>query len=125
MSHIYNYLRSDNILYMICIYITLIGSLVIIIKKYVSKRIVLRIPKSNILPQPNNDKEETIQLSTLHSTPRIIQVGLITKNNTGDLLSLCQYSIFHLNKKRGRQIFFLVRKRFTSAKKNLESHICV
>ena len=111
---------------MICIYITLIGSLVIIIKKHVSKRIVLRIPKSNILPQPNNDKEETIEMSTLHSTPRIIQVGLITKNNTGDLLLLCQYSIFHLNKKRGRQIFcFLVRKRFTSAKKNLESQKCL
>ena len=78
----------------ICIYITLIGSLVIIIKKHVSKRIILRIPKSNILPQPKNDQVESIQMSTFHSAPRIIQVGLINKNNTGDLLLLCQYSTF-------------------------------
>jgi hypothetical protein len=68
----------------ICIHITLIGSLVIIIKKHVSKRIILRIPKSNILPQPKNDQVEFIQMSTFHSTPRIIQVGPINKNNTGD-----------------------------------------
>ena len=67
----------------------MIGSLVILIKKHVSKRIVLRIPKSNILPQPKNDKEETIQMSSLHSTPRIIQFELTPKNNTGDLLLLC------------------------------------
>ena len=77
----------------------MIGSLVILIKKHVSKRIILRIPKSNISPQPKNNTEETIQMSSLHSTPRIIQVGLTPRNNTGDLLLLCQYSKKELNKK--------------------------
>ena len=87
----------------------MIGSLVIIIKKHVSKRIVLKIPKSNILPKPNNDKEETIEMSTLHSTPRIIQVGLINKNNTGDLLLLCQYSTFEKKDTSSKNLVFLVR----------------
>ena len=106
---------------MICIYITLIGSLVILIKKHVSKRIVLRIPKSNISPQPRNDNEETIEMSTLHSTPKIIQVGLTPENNTGDLLLLCQYQIF-FKKEQTYFSVFSVRKMFPSAKKNLESH---
>ena len=72
----------------------MIGSIVIIIKKLISGQIVKKIPKSNILPQPKNDQVESIQMSTFHSTPRIIQVGLINKNNTGDLLLLCQYSTF-------------------------------
>ena len=67
----------------ICIYITLIGSLVIIIKKHVSKRIIRRIPKSNILPQPKIDREQSTQISTVHlSTPQIIP---IKPKDTGDL----------------------------------------
>ena len=62
---------------MICIYITLIGSLVIIIKKHVSKRIILRIPKSNILSQPKNNQEQPIEMATLHSTPRIINMYMV------------------------------------------------
>ena len=81
---------------MICIYITLIGSLVILIKKHVSKRIVLRIPKSNILPQPRNDNEETIEMSTLHSTPRIIEVGHNAETDTGNLSLPCRPYIFYL-----------------------------
>ena len=56
--------------------ITLVGSLVIIIKKLMSRQIVKRIPKSNILPQ---------QMITLHSTPRIIEVGHISETDTGML----------------------------------------
>ena len=67
----------------------LIGSLVIIVKKLISRQIVKRIPKSNILPQPTNAQEQSFEMATLHSTPRIIQVGLINKNNIGDLLLLC------------------------------------
>ena len=55
-------------------YITLVGSLVIIIKKYVSKQIVKRIPKSNILPTHRIDLEspsQSFQMFTLHSTPRV------------------------------------------------------
>ena len=105
----------------ICIYITLIGSLVIIIKKHVSKRIVLRIPKSNISPQPRNDNEETIEMSTLHSTPKIIQVGHTPENNTGNLLLLCQYQIFFKKEQKYFSVLW-VRKMFPSAKKSLESH---
>ena len=86
---IYNYFRKDNIVFAICIFITLIGSLVIIIKKHISRQIIQRIPKSNILSQPTNNQEHSLEMATLHSTPRIIQVGLINKNNIGDLLLLC------------------------------------
>ena len=53
--------------------ITLIGSLVIIIKKLISRQIIQRIPKSNILPQPRNNQEQCIEMETLHNTPRIIK----------------------------------------------------
>ena len=39
-----------------CMYITFIGSLVIFIKKRVSRQITQRIPKSNILPQHTNNQ---------------------------------------------------------------------
>ena len=69
--------------------ITLIGSVVIIIKKLISRRIIQRIPKSNILPQRTNDREQSFQLETFHSTPRIIQVQPTNKNGTGDLFLQC------------------------------------
>ena len=89
MNLIKSSFRKDNILGTICIYITLIGSIVIIIKKLISRRIVQRIPRSNILPQPVNDPEQSFEMATLHSTPRIIQVGHINRNDTGDLLLCC------------------------------------
>ena len=39
-----------------CIYITLIGSLVILIKQRISRKIIRRIPKSNILSRPANNQ---------------------------------------------------------------------
>ena len=69
----------------ICIYITLIGSLVIIIKKHVSRQIIQRIPKSNILPQSKNNQEQFIEMATLHSTPRIIKVGLTNRKTNANL----------------------------------------
>ena len=96
MNLVYNSFRKDNILAAICIYITLIGSLVIIIKKLISRQIVQRIPKSNILPQPTNDPEQSFEMTTLHSS--IIQVGLINENSAGDLSLLCQSSSFQLKK---------------------------
>ena len=86
---IYNYFRKDNIIFVSCICITIIGSLLIIIKKLISRRIVQRIPKSNILPQPTNDQEQSFEMTTLHSTPRIIRVGHINRNDTGNLLLRC------------------------------------
>ena len=86
---IYNYFRKDNIVFAICIFITLIGSLVIIIKKQISRQIIRRIPKSNIVSQSTDNQEHSIEMATLHSAPRIIQVGLINKNNIRDLLLLC------------------------------------
>ena len=53
--HTSEYFRKDNILFDICVYITLIGSLIIFMKKRISRKIVQRIPKSNILPQPTNN----------------------------------------------------------------------
>jgi hypothetical protein len=88
MGLILNSFRKDNILAAICIYITLIGSIVIIIKKLILRQIVQRIPKSNILPQPTNDPEQSFEMTTLHSTPRTIRVRHINRNNTGDLLLL-------------------------------------
>ena len=88
MGLILNSFRKDNILAAICIYITLIGSIVIIIKKLILRQIVQRIPKSNILPQPTNDPEQSFEMKTLHSTPRTIRVRHINRNNTGDLLLL-------------------------------------
>ena len=46
---------------------------------------IQRIPKSNILPQSTNDREQSFQLETFHSTPRMIQVQPIKRNGTGDL----------------------------------------
>ena len=72
----------------------MIGSLVIIIKKLISRQIIQRIPKSNILPQSKNNQEQSIEMATLHSTPRMIKVGLTHKKpNTN--LTLC--SPFLLN----------------------------
>ena len=68
--------------------ITLIGSLIIIIKKPISRRIIQRIPKSNILAQTKNNQEQSIEMASLHSTPRIIKVGL-TDIKTNTNLSLC------------------------------------
>ena len=74
--HTSDYFRKDNILFDICTYITLIGSLVILIKKRISRQIIRRIPKSNILPQPINN-----------------QVRPINEINTGDLfLPLQKYT---------------------------------
>ena len=61
--------------------ITLIGSVVIIIKKLISRRIIQRIPKSNILGKPKNNQEQSIEMATLHSTPRIIKVELTKTKN--------------------------------------------
>ena len=79
----------------------MIGSLVIIIKRLISRQIVSRIPKSNILPQHRIDEgphSESIQMVTLHSTPRIIQVRPINEPDTGilQLQLLCQFSYFRL-----------------------------
>ena len=81
---IYNYFRKDNIIFILCMCITMIGSMLIIIKKTISRQIIQRIPKSNILPQPTNDQEQSFQMATLHSTPRIIQVKHINKYDSGD-----------------------------------------
>ena len=59
----------------------MIGSLLIIIKKLISRRIIQRIPKSNIVPQPTNDGEQLFQMETFHSTPRNIQVHPRNKND--------------------------------------------
>ena len=72
--------------------------MVIIIKKLISRQIIQRIPKSNILPQPRNDQDKSLKLATLHSTPRIIQIGLINENSAGDLSLLCQSSSFQVKK---------------------------
>ena len=74
--------------------ITLIGSLVIIIKKLMSRQIIQRIPKSNILAQPKNNQEQSIEMATLHSTPRIIKVGLTDKKTYKNVI---QCSPFLLN----------------------------
>ena len=84
----------------------MIGSLVIIIKKLISRQIVNRIPKSNILPRNRIDLEphsESIQMVTLHSTPRIIQVRPINETDTvaydtgiSQLQLPCQFSCFQL-----------------------------
>ena len=58
-------------------------------QKYGSKQIIQRIPKSNILPRPTNDQEQSFEMATLHSTPRIIRVGHINRKDTGDLLLQC------------------------------------
>ena len=71
--HTSDYFRKDNILFDICMYITLIGSLVILIKKRISRQIIQKIPKSNILPRPTNN-----------------QVRPNNEINTGDLFLLCQ-----------------------------------
>ena len=71
----------------------MIGSLVIIIKKFISRQIVKRIPKSNISPQPG-PSSESFQMITLHSTPRIIEVGHIAKTDTGNLSMQCQSSTY-------------------------------
>jgi hypothetical protein len=66
----------------------LIGSLVIIIKKHISRQIIKRIPKQNILPRPTNDQEQPFQMASFHNTPRIIQVRPIDKTYAGDLFLL-------------------------------------
>ena len=84
---ILNHFRKDNIIFTICISITLIGSLLIIIKKLISRQIIQRIPKSNILTKPKNNHEQTFQMATFHNTPRLIQINT---NATSDLFLLCQ-----------------------------------
>ena len=76
-------------------YVTVFGSIVIIIKKLISRQIVKKIPKSNILPEHRINLEpssESFQLNTLHSSPRIIEVGHIAESDTGNLSLPCQSS---------------------------------
>ena len=87
---ILNHFRKDNILFAICLSITLIGSLVIIIKKFISSQITQKIPRSNILPKPTNNQDQSFQMESFHSTPRIIQVRPINKNDASNLFLLCQ-----------------------------------
>ena len=92
---IYNCFRKDNILFAACLYTTMIGSLVIIIKKLLSRQIVKKIPKSNILPQHRIVQEpssESFQMATLHSTPRIVEVGHNAETDTGNPSMPCQSS---------------------------------
>jgi hypothetical protein len=110
---IYNYFRKDNIIFVSCICITITGSLLIIIKKYISRQIIQRIPKSNILPQPSNDTEQSFQMATLHSTSRIIQVEHINEydsrdwwNEANETTILCSPDLFN-NTKHNKNIFSL------------------
>ena len=84
----YNHFRKDNIVLAICISISLIGSLLLIITiitKSISRKIIQRIPQSNFLPQLSINQVESFQMTTFHSTARIIQVKPISKNDTGNL----------------------------------------
>ena len=58
------------------------------IKKHISRQIIQRIPKPNILPQRTNDQEQLFQMASFHRTPKIIQVRPIDKNCAGDLFLL-------------------------------------
>ena len=93
--------------------ITITGSLVIFIKKIISRQIIQRIPKSNILPQPTNDQEQSFQMETLHSTPTIIQVEQINEYDSGDWWKeanatriLCSPALLN-NTKHNKNIFSL------------------
>ena len=110
---IYDYFRKDNIVFALCICITITGSLVIIIKKNISRQIIQRIPKSNILPQPTNDQEQSFQMATLHSTPTIIQVEHLKEYDGGDWWNeanattiLCSPTLFN-NTKCNKNIFLV------------------
>ena len=84
----YNHFMKDNIVLAICISISLIGSLLLIITiitKSISRKIIQRIPQSNFLPQLSINQVESFQMTTFHSTARIIQVKPISKNDTGNL----------------------------------------
>ena len=80
---ILNHFRKDNILFAICLSITLIGSLVIITKKIISRQIIQKIPRSSILPQPTHNQGQSFQMTSF-------QVRPINKNDTGNLFLLCQ-----------------------------------
>ena len=80
---ILDYFRKDNILFAVCLSITLIGSLVIITKKIISRQIIQKIPRSSILPQPTHNQGQSFQMTSF-------QVRPINKNDTGNLFLLCQ-----------------------------------
>ena len=82
-------------------------------QKYGSKQIIQRIPKSNILPQPTNDEEQSFQMATLHSTPTIIQVEHLKEYDGGDWWNeanattiLCSPTLFN-NTKCNKNIFLV------------------
>ena len=111
---IYNHFRKDNIVFALCMSITITGSLVIFIKKSISRQIIQRIPKSNILPQPTNDQEQSFEMATFHNTPRIIQVQPINEYDSGDWWKeanetriLCSPALFPNNTKHNKNIFSL------------------
>ena len=111
---IYNYFRKDNIVFALCLSITTTGSLVIFVKKIISRQIIQRIPKSNILPQPTNDQEQSFQIETFHTTPRTIQVQPIDESDSDDWWKeanesriLCSPTFFPNNTKHNKNIFSL------------------
>ena len=111
---IYNYFRKDNIVFALCLSITTTGSLVIFVKKIISRQIIQRIPKSNILPQPTNDQEQSFQIETFHNTPRTIQVQPIDESDSDDWWKeanesriLCSPTFFPNNTKHNKNIFSL------------------
>ena len=94
--------------------ITTTGSLLIFIKKIISRQIIQRIPKSNILPQPTNDQEQSFQMETFHTTPRTIQVQPIDESDSDDWWKeanesriLCSPTFFPNNTKHNKNIFSL------------------
>ena len=82
------YFRKDTIVIGICLSISLIGLLISIISKYISRQIIQRIPQSNILTLPTIYQEDLFQITTSHSKDRIVQVPPIYKKDTGDLFLL-------------------------------------
>ena len=64
------------------------------IKKHISRQIIQRIPKPNILPRPTNDQEQSFEMASFHRTPRIIQVRPSDENYTGDLFLLLPQNSF-------------------------------
>ena len=113
----YNHFRKDNIVLALCISISLIGSLLLIITKFISRKIIQRIPQSNILPQLTINQVESFQMTSFHSTARIIQVRPISKNDPGDLFWL--FCLFTKNRLPFCSVYQTYKQFNTKCKKKL------
>ena len=83
--------RAEWLLHSICFYTILIGLTIILVKKYMDKKKIYKIPKSNITPISNYSTKQQFEISTfLNSTRTILMKSANIADNQPRVMPLLQ-----------------------------------